>query len=219
MLYKFADNRNPNSLASVFRQKRLVLFLSLINRLEKPVHILDIGGVQQFWRSVVGKESIRLTLLNLLQENVLFPNTYSVTGDGRCMGFLDKAFDVVFSNSVIEHVGMLADQEQMAHEIMRVGCRYFIQTPNRYFPLEPHYLFPLFQFLPQGVQIYLVRHFQLGWMPREREYHLAKIQVKSIRLLTKHELRQIFPDGVILEEKIFGFTKSFIVYGGWGDIG
>lgn len=54
--------------------------------------------------------------------------------------FQDNEFDAVFSNSVIEHVGDYEAQRQMANEIMRVGKRYFVQTPNFYFPIEPHIL-------------------------------------------------------------------------------
>ncbi|MEM2045934.1 MAG: class I SAM-dependent methyltransferase, partial [Candidatus Bathyarchaeia archaeon] len=57
-----------------------------------------------------------------------------IIGDARCMPFKDKSFDVVFSNSVIEHVGNYDDQKMCAEEIRRVGKCYFVQTPNFYFP-------------------------------------------------------------------------------------
>ena len=60
--------------------------------------------------------------------------------------FKDKSFDAVFSNSVIEHVGTFEDQKMMANEVIRVTNFYFIQTPNLYFPIEPHFLVPFFQF-------------------------------------------------------------------------
>ncbi len=68
--------------------------------------------------------------------------------DGTQLPFGDREFDIAFSNSVIEHVPPEL-QAAFAAEVSRVADRYFVQTPNRYFPIEPHYQLPLFQFLPR----------------------------------------------------------------------
>jgi hypothetical protein len=39
--------------------------------------------------------------------------------------------------------------------------------------------------------------------------------VESITLLTKKDVLSLFPGSTLYEEKIFGMTKSFIVYSGW----
>ena len=127
----------------------------------------------------------------------------------------DASFDVVFSNSVIEHVGTYQDQIQMAKEVRRVGKRYFVQTPNKYFPLEPHFLFPLFQFLPINIRVLLLQNFKLGWFSKTPDKVKAREIVESIRLLDKREFISLFPNAELYEEKIFGMTKSFVVYGGW----
>lgn len=78
-----------------------------------------------------------------------YDNISSVSGDATDLReYEDKSFNLVFSNSVIEHVGDFTAQRKMAKEMMRVGKHCYLQTPNRYFPLEPHFLFPCFQFLP-----------------------------------------------------------------------
>ncbi len=141
-LKKIADNREQTSLASSLRRKRFGFFVSLLERLEKPVRILDVGGTQRFWEvmAFTAGDGIEITLLNLTLEPVNNPNFTSVIGDALSMSQIaDQYFDVVFSNSIIEHVGEYEDQRRMAEEIKRVGKRYFVQTPNRYFPLEPHF--------------------------------------------------------------------------------
>jgi hypothetical protein len=146
------------------------------------------------------------------------PPFSSVTGDARAMPeFADAEFDVVFSNSVIEHVGGLEDQRRMAEEIQRVGRRFFVQTPNRRFPIEPHTVFPLFQFLPLAVRVSLVRRFQLGWIPRTPDARAARGRVCSIRLLTRAEVGQLFPGATIHRERVCGLTKSFIACGGFAE--
>jgi 2-polyprenyl-3-methyl-5-hydroxy-6-metoxy-1,4-benzoquinol methylase len=129
--------------------------------------------------------------------------------------FAAQEFDVVFSNSVIEHVGSYEDQRRMAKEIKRVGKRYFVQTPNLYFPIEPHFVFPFFQFLPQSVKVWLISHFALGWYGKVTDIEKANELASEIRLLSKKEFLNLFANAKIVEEKFLGLTKSFIAYEGW----
>jgi hypothetical protein len=160
-------------------------------------------------------EQVFITLLNLKEEGVSLPNVISLAGDARSLTMDNASFDVVFSNSVIEHVGSYQDQQRMANEVRRVGKCYFVQTPNRDFPLEPHFLFPFFQFLPVRTRIWLLQNFNLGWFPRTPDAVKAKEVVESVRLLDRHEFAELFPDSIIYEEKVLGLTKSFVAYGGW----
>lgn len=218
MLKRMADNRDQRSLAVQFRKRRFAFFQSLLSRLERPVHILDIGGTESYWKSMElnAGDQVFITLLNLTQNDVSLPNVTSIAGDARAMISKDASFDVVFSNSVIEHVGTYQDQLQMAKEVRRVGKRYFIQTPNKYFPLEPHFLFPLFQFLPINIRVLLLQNFKLGWFSKTPDKVKAREIVEGIRLLGRREFMALFPNAAIYEEKILGMTKSFVAYGGWG---
>jgi ubiquinone/menaquinone biosynthesis C-methylase UbiE len=88
---------------------------------------------------------VDITLLNPELSESAPSNFTAFVGDGRSMPqFEDHQFDIVFSNSTIEHVGSIDDQRAMAREIVRVGRKYYVQTPNRYFPIEPHFVFPFF---------------------------------------------------------------------------
>jgi len=194
------------------------LFRALVSTLPRPLKILDVGGTEAFWRQMGFSEELGVTIviLNIAAVRVTARNFTAVLGDARRMSaFGNQAFDVVFSNSVIEHVGSYNDQAQMAGEICRVGKRYFVQTPNRFFPIEPHFLFPFFQFLPESFQALLVSHFALGWYRRATSRTAALEAVRSVRLLTERELRELFPGSSLWRERLVGLTKSFIVYGGW----
>ena len=218
MLKRIADNRDGRSLAVRFRRKRFAFFLAMLSRLERPVHILDIGGTGTYWRTMgLDDDQVFITLLNLTPSNVTLPHVTSIVGDARNIPVGDNGFDIVFSNSVIEHVGTYHDQLQMAKEVCRVGKRYFVQTPNKYFPLEPHSLFPLFQFLPARLRARLLQTFKLGWFPRTPDLRKAMEIVEGIRLLDKREVVSLFPNAAIYEERVFGLTKSFVAYGGRGE--
>lgn len=217
MLKKAADNTNPASLAARLRRRRLALLVELLERVSGDIRILDVGGTPEFW-SVVGFSNARvsITLLNQQQLDCNNGSLRSVVGDARNMrDFSDREFDVVFSNSVIEHVGSFTEQQAMASEVRRVGKRYFIQTPNRYFPIEPHFLIPGFQFLPVWMRAGLLARRDVGWWKKAESYAAARAEVTAIRLLSEYEFRQLFPEGRLYKERFFGLTKSFIIYHGW----
>lgn len=217
MLRRLADNRDPGSLATRLRRKRFALLLDLLEQLQGEIRLLDVGGSSTFWQ-VMGFENRRVsvTLMNRTASEFEGGVMRAVVGDARDMRqFRTNEFDVVFSNSVIEHVGSFKDQQAMASEVKRVGKRYFIQTPNRYFPIEPHFLVPGFQFLPDGLRAALHSRFNLGWWKRAATYEAALAEVRSIRLLTRKEFARLFPEATMYRERFAGLTKSFIVYHGW----
>ena len=80
-----------------------------------------------------------------------FPAVAAVRADGRALPCGDGAFDLGFSNAVIEHVAGGRDgQRRFLAELCRVAGRVFVTTPNRFFPLDPHTLLPFVHWLPDG---------------------------------------------------------------------
>jgi SAM-dependent methyltransferase len=217
VLKKVADNRNPDSLAARLRRKRFSLFVELLGRVPGDIRVLDVGGTPEFWRIMGFEEShVHVTLMNRSTLDCGSGPMRSIVGDARDMrGLRDQEFDVVFSNSVIEHVGSFADQAAMASEVRRVGRRYFIQTPNKYFPMEPHFLVPGFQFLPLAIRARLHARRDLGWWKKADSYEAALAEVSTIRLLTERDLRKLFPEARLFKERFYGLTKSFIAHHGW----
>ncbi len=156
---------------------------------------------------------IHVTLLNNdFAERPQLPYLSYVVGDAREMGmFPGRHFDICFSNSLMEHLGT-ADQRRVANEIRRVSKGYFVQTPNRYFPMEPHFLVPGWQFLPVSLRARLLQGRDLGWMKRERDPARAREAVESIRLLSGRDLKGLFSDAQIHREKIGPLTKSLVAW-------
>ncbi len=213
LLKRIFDHRDPASLAAQFRAKRNSLFKDFVRDLPKPLKILDVGGLEGFWEraGIAGDQSYSITLLNLESLRPRYENIHYVFGDGTDMSqFRKEEFDVVFSNSVIEHVGDYARQFKMGQEVRRVGKSYFIQTPNRNFPLEPHFFVPFFQFFPLALKVRLIRRFSLGWFEKTPDKQKALQIANSVELRTKEEFQSIFPDAAIYEEKFFLLAKSFI---------
>ena len=216
---RIVDNQNADSVSGKMRHARTQLFLDRLEVFPQPVSVLDAGGTLDYWRVTGGEclANMDLTLLNqtLPESPPDLPGVSHVTGDATDMhAYADNTFDAVFSNSVIEHVGDFEAQQRMAKEVQRVGRGYFVQTPNYWFPIEPHFLFPGFQWLPICFRVWLVRHFNLGWIKRIPDPQKARNLVVTTRLLTRKELCELFPKARIVPETWFGLTKSFMVLGG-----
>lgn len=224
-LLKNVDMADPKSIAYRCRKKRLRVFerffretlLGEAFRSGKRLKLLDVGGTPHFWKCMNFRylKAVSITTLNLkkYEADPSQHNVHSVVGDATNLKeYADGQFDLVFSNSVIEHVGDFEKQREMARELARVGKHGYLQTPNKYFVVEPHFLVPFFQFLPLQIKAFLVRRFQLGVMPKAKDDKEALEIARSVRLMTKKELSLLFPGVEIRREKIGFMTKSFYLY-------
>jgi len=183
--------------------------------LTPETRVLDVGGTPDCWRLLPAPP--RLVFLNTPRAREEVGESAAwVAGDGRCLPFADDAFDVVFSNSVIEHVGDGESQQRFANEVARVGRAYWVQTPNRWFPVEQHLLTPLIHWLPRPWQRSLVPRFTVWSMivkttPDRRQFYLDHY-LNEVKLLSIRELRALFPRARVIRERFLGWTKSLVAF-------
>jgi ubiquinone/menaquinone biosynthesis C-methylase UbiE len=206
---------------STFRERRLrsllLPTLRLLERREQAIRILDIGGSANYWLPVLSDlqaMKCQILLLNRsAKEAGLESNSAEifsfVVGDARSTGFADNSFDLVHSNSVIEHVGSWHDMEMMATEVRRLAPDYFVQVPYYWFPFETHYKALFVHWLPQQLQARLFMRFGFGGTPR-KTVSGAMIKVQQTSLLDLLQFRALFPDARIARERFCGLTKSLI---------
>lgn len=211
----FRRSSDKKSLGNFFRQKRNKFFNEQLHKLPRPVKILDVGGSENFWLNnaeFINIENIEITILNLDLPNVSHKNFIAHKGDATNLSeFKDDQFDIVFSNSVIEHLYTKENQILMANEIRRVGKYHFVQTPNKFFFMEPHYLLPFFQFIPKKIRFIILTRTKLSRMRRWPE-DKAKRYLDEIRLLSKSEFQDLFPNDQVWKENFLGLNKSFIAH-------
>jgi SAM-dependent methyltransferase len=185
-----------------WRERRYRLFMERCG-IARTDRILDVGAGLGAALECFNDTNL-ITALDLApqkSESLAQDNVTVVQGDGTRMSYGDAEFDAAFSSSVIEHVPRDL-QPKFAAEIGRVSKRYFVQTPNRWFLIEPHYQLPFFHFLPKRVQRALNRRFTLGWQ--------QKGEWEEITLLSARDLRRLFPDAKIHRERVLGLTKSLM---------
>lgn len=218
---KVSNHTDRNSLSSRLRRTRMSYLDDLIRSAGKPgLRLADLGGTRSFWEMNLPhlrfKNALeRIDLFNLAAEpdgEIHGVPVRSQTADIKELNaILDGAYDIAFSNSAIEHTGNFAEQYRTACEIRRISRAFVIQTPNRSFPLEPHFYVPFFNRLPLSLRSGLHQRFRLGWLPPEPDPLRARIDCDQIRLLSRQELRLLFPDARIFNERLLGMVKSFIV--------
>ena len=208
-----------NELSAKSRTQKLRIFFQMLGLTERD-RVLDVGGeCDPTCESIQLCESYpwkhRLTILNydgrvLKLLNQQHPEISTVLGDARSLPFLAKSFDVIYSNAVIEHLGTWENQRAMACEIQRVARRWFVSTPNRWFPYEFHARVPLVSWLPPKFMTAVCRH--LCYNHVERRYR-SGIDLSGLRLLSARNLRQLFPGSQILPLRITFYPESLIVCG------
>lgn len=203
-----------------FRQRRIKPFLSLIETIFRErgeVQILDVGGTRDYWHLVPAETMERLnvtvTIVNFGSE--AFESTERLRfaeGNGCHLSELaDNSFDIVHSNSVIEHVGTWQQMVEYAHEIRRLAPRYWVQTPYFWFPIEPHCMTPFFHWLPWPIRVKLIMWFSLGNWRRRTTVDAAVRAVESARLLDQTMFAALFPDARVRVERALLLPKSLIM--------
>ena len=186
-----------------FRTKRMRQFWQIFG-LTAETRILDVGGSGFNWMLLPFSPCVTLLNLSVSRES----NFTWIVADGRHLPFKTGAFDIVYNNSVIEHLGSFENQKLFAAECRRVGLSYYVQTPNKWFFIEPHLITPFIHYLPHRIQRLLLRNFTVwGWITRPTSQYCESF-MNEIRLLNKSDLQRLFPDAEIRHERFFGLSKS-----------
>lgn len=214
-------NIDPNSARNRFRRSRFAVFAGLVKSVlaeKDSCRILDVGGTHSYWQAF-GEQLPDRTTVTLLNTS---PDKESDTqiishrvGDACAMtDIADDSYDIVHSNSVIEHVGLWPRMEAMASEVKRVAPRHFVQTPNYWFPIEPHARAAFFHMLPEPWRRSRLMKKRHGFWPKAQDVASATLLSQSAVLLDYQQLAFLFPDSEIRREHFLGLTKSLIAIKG-----
>ena len=215
MFKLLVNHHKKNSFVNQFRQKRFELLKNGIEKLIQKDHfkILDIGGDIQYWKNIGWQHpACKIHLLNLYESKVPENESHqfsSSVGNGLSLEYKKGEVDLIFSNSVIEHVGSYENQQIFAGEVRRVSDKYIVQTPSIWFPLEPHSLIPLFQFLPHPIRALLIMTFNINYFPKAKTYKAAIKVSHSTLMFTHKRFKQLFPEAEIQVERFLGIPKSY----------
>lgn len=205
---------SPTSLGAQARRRRWDVFAALFPDLEQ-LRVVDLGGTVEWWRRAPIRPR-EVVVINLYEPGDSdTPGLRPVHGDAcQARSALDEsgvdaAFDLVFSNSLLEHVGGHVNRVALAREVRALAPRHWVQTPYRYFPVEPHWVFPMMQFLPVAMRTRVARDWPLSHTPSATSAEALE-EVQWTELIGVTELRGYFPESKVVTERMAGLVKSIV---------
>lgn len=203
------DVNSRRSLAGRARARRWQHLIEVFPSLSE-MRVLDLGGTPESWQlAPVLPKSV--TTLNLLPQESAAEGIITIQGEACDLpsAFASDHFDLVYSNSLLEHVGGHARRQRLADNIHSLADRHWVQTPYRYFPIEPHWLFPGMQWLPYEARVQISMHWNRGHI-RTYTREEAQEQVDEIDLIGISQMRRYFPSSIIWYERVAGLIKSLV---------
>lgn len=200
----------PDSLAGYRRARRWEWLLSYFPELGS-MSIIDLGGTAESWQHAPVQPA-QVHIVNLEPDDQDLPAWIHCTKADACelpASVRPGNYDLVYSNAVIEHVGGYYRRMRFAETAYALAPQHWLQTPYRYFPIEPHWLFPCFQFLPLNARAWVAQ-----WWPLSHVRSVSREDglrgAAGVELLSHAEMSLLFPDSVILAERAFGLVKSLV---------
>ena len=192
---------------------------TLADHLGRDIVVLDVGGRPDYWANVGLARIARIDLVNYsaaeLEREAPGGGSGDVfvrkIGDARNLAdYADGSIDLIHSNSVIEHVGGWADMKAMADEMTRVGRAGWMQTPAWEFPIEPHFRAPILHWFGDPLRSRMMS-LSVEKKVRKLDIHKRRKRLEGIHLLSKSDVRTLFPGKIIEAERVALVPKSYIV--------
>lgn len=201
---------SPGSLGERRRARRWDWLRGEFGEIES-MSVIDLGGTVDAWvRAPLRPASVHV--VNLEPQRDTMPSWIRADQADACSlpaHIAGESYDLVFSNSVIEHVGGHAQRMRFADAVHKLASRHWVQTPYRYFPVEPHWLFPGFQFLPLTLRARISCQWPLSHTPTKNTSDGLRAAM-GVELLSCSEMAFYFPDSTLRFERMIGAVKSLI---------
>ena len=192
---------------------------ALADHLGRDIVVLDVGGRPDYWANVGLARIARIDLVNYSAAELEREAAGGGSGDifvrklgdaRRLADYADGSIDLVHSNSVIEHVGGWADMQAMADEMLRVGRAGWMQTPAWEFPVEPHFRAPFLHWFGDPMRARLMA-LSVRKANRRMDMSTRRRRMELIHLLSRGDVRLLFPGKTLETERVALLPKSYIV--------
>jgi hypothetical protein len=207
-------------------RNRSALFRRWIAGMPRPLRVIDLGGAAQMWRrwGITEEDGLQIVLAN---THRLDPTHRGEASPGAFVSSIEidvldlepsayADYDVVFSNSMVEHLPSRDAQARLAARIVASGKPYFIQVPNKHCIVDPHFPHPFAAFFaswPPALQMRAIQWHPLGTRRRATSRDEAVRRIETYHPLAKRDLAALFPQARIETEWNLGLPMSLIAIG------
>ena len=204
----------PDSLGAKRRARRWQWLGDTFPNLDQ-MSVIDLGGSLSTWqRAPIRAKHVHV--VNIVDPPAEVPDWAEVERGDACAlpsHIANRRYDLVFSNSVIEHVGGHERRARFADAVHALSGAHWVQTPYRYFPIEPHWVAPGLQFLPIALRTRVAHRWPLAHTP-DKSRAAVLSSVLWTELLDRTQMRAYFPNSELLSERVAGLTKSLVAVRG-----
>jgi len=207
-------HRFVHPVTGYFRRRRGQFILAALPDIERS-RICDIGGSRHFWQKLnINVPAKNITIFNISTDEVdsTDPATKDIDiiiYDGHRIPAEDKSYDIAISNSTLEHVP-ISERPALVKEMHRIARVVFMQTPAYEFFIEPHFIMPFVHWLPRQLGFMIIKFSPWRLLSRPSQ-DVIHSYFWNTALLSRQDVEALFPNGQVLEERFFGFLKSYYV--------
>jgi SAM-dependent methyltransferase len=166
--------------------------------------LADSNFFERLYRYPANITATSIEDASFLEEQ--YPGLRFIQTPGDALPFGDREFSIAFSSAVVEHVGDRDAQRRFIAELTRVSSRFFVTTPNRWFPLEVHTFLPLMHWLPQRAHQHILRLLHVPFWA----------STDNLNLLSANDLVGLFPADVevhLVRYRLCGWCSNLIAFG------
>jgi hypothetical protein len=205
---------------------RSTLFRSRIEALPRPLRVIDLGGSALMWTrwGVTAGDGLRIVLANnhrmdTTHRSEPLPGRFMENWPVDVLELTPASFagfDLIFSNSMLEHLPSRHVQARLAAAIAESGKPYFIQVPNKHCIVDPHFPHPLAAFFavwPTRMQVWAHARHALGSSGRAGSVAASAAAIATYHPLGRRDLAALFPAASIVTEWNLGLPMSLVAIG------
>lgn len=204
-MINFRRHINP-----VWARKRRFDKICQLIKLKAADKILDLGCGEGLSFEAFNKTN-KIVGLDTFYRQKIFQNNFSyLQGNAANLSFFkDKEFDKVVCIGLLEHLRPFKKLKKAARQIQKIGKGYVVVVPHFYTPLEPHFQLPFWQFYPDNLKSFLIKHFSIGCYEKN-----PKGRFEKLNYFKKEKWHSLFPESSIISYNhiLGGLIKNYIIF-------